>query len=83
MVWGGCAAVVIRGKVVMEPLIAQASPHKTLPASAHVPLGLPHCLEARQLLCLLHLRVSARTGLHASCIPSIHLLSCCTALVSL
>ena len=26
MVWGGCAAMVIRGKVVMEPLIAQVPP---------------------------------------------------------
>ncbi len=26
MVWGGCAAMVIRGKVLMEPIIAQVLP---------------------------------------------------------
>ena len=55
MVWGGCAAVVICGKVVMEPLIAQASPQQTISPSTHVPAGLLPCLEKRQLLCILRL----------------------------
>ena len=57
MVWGGCAAVVIRGKVVMEPLIAQARPQRIMSLSSHVPSGLPPCLETRQLLCVLHLLI--------------------------
>ena len=57
MVWGGCAAVVIRGKVVMEPLIAQAGLQQIVSPSSHVPQGLPPCLETLQRLCFLHLLI--------------------------